>query len=219
MIIKPDIQVFLLNITQNINYINTNLIPKSQLDTTKQFKFKYDGVKRLLARSFLFELLHRYYGIVDFEFDFNSYGKPFLKSDSTLNFSFSYCRDYVFVGLAKNRSIGIDIEYVNPVLNVEEIATEIMCFSEFEQFHLLSGVQRRQKFCIEVLSAKESITKAFGTGLFCDVKNINTSTSDVFEYDGAKFIYHALGLFGNEYVMALCYEDCPITGDEPHQIV
>ncbi|MEP7141398.1 MAG: 4'-phosphopantetheinyl transferase superfamily protein [Ferruginibacter sp.] len=201
------IQLYLLNVSKNIRYCNQAMIPQTQMDEIMQYQFKQDSDKRLLARTFLYEYVFKHYRIDDFELDFNEYKKPFLKAAPNINFSFSYAKDYLLVGISGCKKVGVDIEYINPTLKIGEIASEIMCPDELRQFNSYSDDLSKQ--CIyfyNLFSAKESIIKSFGTGLYFDVKNLNILDNAGYCYMDGKFIYHGLGIWMNQYTLALCYE-------------
>ncbi|MEP7107702.1 MAG: 4'-phosphopantetheinyl transferase superfamily protein [Ferruginibacter sp.] len=205
--INAGIQLFLLNISKNIRYCNRSIIPKDQIDDISRYKLKQDSDKRLLARSFLYEYLRRYDGMEDFELDFNEYKKPFLKAAPAINFSFSYAKDYLLVGISGYKKVGIDIEHIDPALKISEIAPEIMCPAELQQFNSYAGNSLNQYiYFYNLFSAKESIIKSFGTGLHFDVKNLNILDNAEYSYLDAKFIYQGLGLWMNKYTLAICYE-------------
>jgi 4'-phosphopantetheinyl transferase len=205
--LNAGIQLYLLNISGNIRHCNKAIIPKTQIDEISRYKFKYDSDKRLLARSFLYEYLLKHYSIDDFELDFNEYNKPFLRAEPNINFSFSYAKDYLLIGIARHKKVGIDIEHIDTTLNISEIAPEIMCTAELQQFNSYTGNSLNQYiYFFNLFTAKESIIKSFGTGLYFDVKNLNTLDNTEYSYMDVKFVYHGLGLWMNKYILALCYE-------------
>lgn len=205
--ITNNINIFLLDLKENEGCINQKLIPYSQIKEIIQYKKKDDRDKRLLSRSFLFEFLNQQYGITDFELGFNEHKKPFLKIEPSINFSFSYAENYVLVGISKDKKLGVDIEFINSKFNLDEITYEIMCPSELEQFHsFVNKSSEQQNFFFQLFSAKESIVKAFGTGLFFDVKSICTVNNHHFTNDNVKFIYQPLGSWISQYSTAICVE-------------
>ena len=196
----------LLSISKNISHCNCSIIPKSA-NRDKPDKLKQDAVKRLLARSFLYETLRANYGIDDFELAYNEYKKPYLKADPTILFSFSYAKDYLLVGISRYKKVGVDIEHINQTLKISELAPEIMCEPELQQINMLIGNSFNQcVYFFTLFSAKESIIKSFGTGLYFDVKKLNTLDNAEFIYMDVKFIYHGLGQWMNKYSLALCHE-------------
>lgn len=205
--VNKDIELYLLNIAANIRHINKSIIPSIQINEINNYKIKHDSDKRLLVRSFLYEYLTKYYGITNFELDFTKYLKPFLKAAPYIHFSFSYAKDYALIGISAHKKLGIDIEYINPTLQINEIAPSIMCSSELKQFNAYSNNSYDQRvYFFQLFSAKESIIKAFGTGLYFDVKNLNIIEHNQFMHQHVQFKYHKLEQWMHQYTLAACYE-------------
>ncbi|WP_143384726.1 4'-phosphopantetheinyl transferase superfamily protein [Francisella endosymbiont of Ornithodoros moubata] len=104
-------------------------------------------------------------------FDTNNYNKPKFKYHQDIHFSFSYAKECIFIGIS-SLEIGIDIEYIDKSLNVEQLAHIIMHPAEFDYFCSLATKDKR-KFFFRVFNLKEAIIKAIGIGLYYDIKSIN----------------------------------------------
>ncbi|MFW0740029.1 4'-phosphopantetheinyl transferase family protein [Flavobacterium sp. T12S277] len=207
IIIDSNTEIYLINIKDNnVGYIDKSIIPASQIEEISEYKFKIDSDKRLLARVFLFEYLKIKYNIKNFELDINEYNKPFLKVAPSINFSFSYSKNYMLIGISKEKKIGVDIEYINPKFNINEIAQEIMCKSELDWFNYFKDTSLKRIYFFQLFSAKESIIKAFGIGLFYNVKKINTLDKRIYKFKNTQFEYKELGLWMNEYSLSLSIE-------------
>ena len=214
------IHLYLLDVDRNSS-IYSELIPKNQLIEITKYKKKNDRDKRLLARSFLFGFLNKNYGITNFELVYNEYEKPFLKVFPNINFSFSYSNNYVFIAISIKKLIGIDIEHINRELRINNIASEIMSSSEIAQFNSFDNNSiNKYDYFFQLFSAKESIIKAFGTGLYFDIKSINLADSYHFIYNGRNFICEKLGLWKNQYFLSICYEQTSLNviSSGPEQI-
>lgn len=202
-----DLQISLINIEENLKYINRGIIPRDQIEVISRYKILANSNKRLLARSFLYESLHEHYGVKEFDLGFNEYKKPFLKADVNLQFSLSYAKDYILVGISKDKRLGIDIEFMDPSLNISELAPAVMCPDELEEFNsYVSNPLNQRTYFFRLFSAKESIVKSFGTGMYFDMKDLNTSKGHQYEYNGESFLYHELESWTNEYTLAVCCE-------------
>jgi 4'-phosphopantetheinyl transferase len=206
IVIDSSVQVFLLSVNDNIPFINHAIIPAGQQADISRYHFSHDRNKRLLTRSFLYEYLAVKYGVADFELEFNEYKKPSLRSAPGIQFSFSYSKEYVLIGISEGKKLGIDIEYTDRSVPVTEMADDIMCADELRHFQTLNkGTAEQFHFFFHVFSAKESIIKSFGTGLYFDVKKINTLSGDRFKYLQEQFRYHDAGLWMGEYQLAVCH--------------
>jgi 4'-phosphopantetheinyl transferase len=61
------IDIFLLNVDDNINCITHDIIPSEQIRDIDKYRLPNDRNKRLLARSFLYTYLSDRYAINNFE--------------------------------------------------------------------------------------------------------------------------------------------------------
>jgi len=205
-VLQKDIHLFLLAVGDNVENINRTIIPTAQLEEILRYRFLRDSNKRLLARSFLYELMAEHCGLTDFTLGFNKFGKPYLLSARNFSFSFSYAKDYLMVALVPNKKIGVDIEFIDGAFEVNELAPEIMCHEELTYFQKQQHSEDRRRFFFQVFAGKESIIKAFGTGLSFPVKTLNILETVCFVYDQTEFHYHRLQPCINDYAIAVTYE-------------
>lgn len=176
---KNKVNIFLLKVHENIHFIDLDIIPKGQKNEIAKYHQKNDREKRLLARSFLFEYSKFHYQINDFDFIFNQYFQPKFKI-SEIKFSLSYSGEYILVGISLAGEIGVDVEYKKEDLDVDEIAPLIMHSSEMSYFQALGNKQSKLEFFYKLWSGKESLIKAFGTGLHHPIKDIDLMNVEKF---------------------------------------
>jgi|GEM_PF-2497880 len=197
--------IYVLPVDENIGAINSAIIPAEQVAELSTYLRPRDRDKRLLARAYLYERLVRQHGLSDLSLVFNEYKKPSLKAAPHLYFSFSYSHDYLLVGLSEGRALGVDIEYIDAGINIREIAHTIMCPAELQTFESLPHPDAQRRFFFTLFAAKEAIIKAFGTGLYYDVKTLDIATSS-YEYSGKTFGYQNLESIVEHYAVAACIE-------------
>jgi len=185
---KIGVEIFLLKISENMNFINLDIIPQDQENEIAKYHQKHDREKRLLARSFLFEYCKFHYQINDFDFIFNQYFQPKFKT-SEIKFSLSYSGEYILVGISLAGEIGVDVEYKKEDLDVDEIAPLIMHPSEMSYFHALRNKQSKLEFFYKLWCVKESMIKVFGTGLHHPIKEINLMDVEKFSCSNQGNIY------------------------------
>ena len=206
------VDIFLLNVDENILGINHDIIPKEQLLDIKQYRLPNDRNKRLLSRSFLYTYLSCKYGVKNFELDYNKYKKPYFRNHKNVSFSISYSQEYTIVAVSKEHSIGIDIEYVDRGIDCDEIKNIIMCEDEVNYYKQLSSQCQKHSFLFDVFNIKEALIKCFGQGLYFDVKKINILNLDEFKDLGC---FLKLDMFssdlGNDYKTALVVKSVPNT--------
>ena len=69
-------------------------------------------------------------------FDYNEFGKPSLKPIKIDRFKFnvSHSKEFSIIALNYNDNIGVDIEFINPEIDIKDIASKY--FSKYEQNQL-----------------------------------------------------------------------------------
>lgn len=154
------------------------LLPKEARIKVLEFKYEVDRI-----RAFASELLKHYYLIfaiqarkeqVIIKKDQNK--RPYLSGSlNNYDFNISHSQDYVVMVITKNIRAGIDIEYINPKINHDEIG-EIV-FSKREQSYARQSIE---SFYI-LWTKKESLFKAIGTG-FMDEKILKKTYLDLRKY-------------------------------------
>lgn len=100
----------------------------------------------------------------------NPTGKPFL-ADQSIRFNLSHSGDYVLVGVSLFDRIGVDIEQVHPISNLDFMIRST--YSAEEEAYLDSNdpVTRLERF-YAIWTAKEAYLKALGKGFTQSPKKI-----------------------------------------------
>mgnify|MGYP000962552137 CR=1 FL=1 len=123
----------------------------------------------VVRRARLRELLGRY--LEDepsaLRFDRGALGKPSLArpwSDSRLCFSASHSTDLALVAVSLDRALGVDVERVRPMPDLETLCRNYFAPSESEALRRLPESERLASF-FRAWVRKEAMLKALGTGL------------------------------------------------------
>lgn len=99
------------------------------------------------------------------EFRTTRFGKPYLGSPSmSIAFNLSHTGSLAFLAVAAEGRLGIDAEFVSPVVDVEGIVRRFFAPSEKEEILQLPLEDRRAAF-FACWSRKEAFVKAIGKGL------------------------------------------------------
>lgn len=101
------------------------------------------------------------------EFQYNTYGKPSLKTqiEPSLEFSVSHTRGIAMCAVASDSPLGVDVEHDRRVENPLEIARRFFAPAEAEELERLSAEQRGGAF-LDLWTLRESFVKARGVSLF-----------------------------------------------------
>lgn len=104
-------------------------------------------------------------------FEFNKYGKPYLKRRDNLYFNLSHSTKRACI-IESDVEVGIDIEYIQD-FNYEEIINSF--FSDNERQIILHRQNKKQKLIrfFEIWTQKEALLKCVGTGLVKNIEDIN----------------------------------------------
>lgn len=142
------------------------LLAPDETDRADRFRFPRLRQSFTLARGALRVLLGRYLNTApgDIEFAYGSKGKPALAADNRLRFNASHSGDLALFTFTMDCEIGVDVELIRPMPDIEDVAKRFFCAEETEELMSLSGGQREHGFFL-CWTRKEAYIKATGDGL------------------------------------------------------
>lgn len=100
---------------------------------------------------------------------FNRYGRPYIPGN--IDFNISHSRDYVVCAFSRSGKIGIDIEYIDESVAVEDFKN-VLTQDEWDSLQKSSD---KAGVFFDYWCKKESIIKADGRGFSAPVMNIELS--------------------------------------------
>lgn len=100
----------------------------------------------------------------DVSFEYGPFGKPALAGESDVKFNVSHSDRYALLGFARGRDVGIDIERVRTLANLDQLAERVFSPAEQEEFSLVPPASRAEAF-FSGWTRKEAYIKARGDGL------------------------------------------------------
>jgi 4'-phosphopantetheinyl transferase len=108
-------------------------------------------------------------------FSYGCFGKPFLSEYQDWQFNVAHTRNIALIAVIRNRAVGIDVQWCNPDMNINEAM--IAAYSDSEK--LLADLDPKAKHAtgFQLWTLKEAYAKANGRGLSLKLKNINVSAS------------------------------------------
>ncbi len=131
-------------------------------------RFRFDKHRRqyVVGRGVLRTLLATYLGTRPelVSFTYGPRGKPFLASQGDLFFNLSNSDEMALVGLVLGREIGVDIEYLKPMPDCEQISERFFSESEREVLRRMPAEVKEETF-FNCWTRKEAYLKAVGEGL------------------------------------------------------
>ena len=182
-LILPNNEVHLwsASVQENISYLNTyrHILSLEEKQRAERFKFKRDQDRFIIAHVLLRLVLSRYIKITPqaIAYSSNSFGKPNLKGCSdieTINFNMSHSNDHVLIAVANNLAVGVDIEWVRPIENANQIVETFFSAKEKVQFQSLSDHLKTEAF-YSCWTRKEAFIKALGVGISLPLNQFSVS--------------------------------------------
>jgi 4'-phosphopantetheinyl transferase len=135
----------------------------------QRFRFDRDRnrfiVRRAVLRMLLGEYLESPAG--DIAFVYRALGKPALApafDRHRLSFNASHSHDLAVVAVAFDRTLGVDVEWVRPLVDLEAIARRFFAPRENLALNRVAPAERVQAF-FNCWTRKEAFVKASGEGL------------------------------------------------------
>ena len=173
----------------------------------------------ICRRGLLRQLLAYYLNTLpkDVEIYYTDRQKPFTQTN--IHFSISHSKDKFVFAFNLNQPIGIDIEWINPLVNPEDIAHSIFSTPDLDQFYQAPHQEKRTYF-YKSWVIKEAVLKALGTGFYEDPKNIiiahDSQTASLHLGKSSQRLKISSLLIGDDYFCALAHQPDKTVLDEYH---
>ena len=151
----------------------TQLLAPDEVARSQRFRFPQHQRRFAAGRGILRTILGRYLDVSPdrLEFEYSPAGKPSLSSaigtaSATLNlqFNLSHSQDLMLCVVSRDQPIGIDLEQLRPLADLEALTQRFFAIEEFR--HICDfPVELRSQAFLQYWTGKEAILKAAGTGL------------------------------------------------------
>lgn len=143
-------------------------LSESELQRAERFHFARDKNSFIIRRSALRTILSRYLNVAPnlVQFCYGPCGKPEIAANfhSTLCFNSSHSQGLALYAVTRHRKIGVDIEQIRPLPDIESIAERFFSKPENAAFKTVSAQQKLAAF-FNCWTRKEAYLKATGDGL------------------------------------------------------
>ncbi|NUM68443.1 4'-phosphopantetheinyl transferase superfamily protein [candidate division KSB1 bacterium] len=143
-----------------------------------RFVFAKDRERFVVARAALRDIISRYLHVAagDIRFEYSEFGKPGLARlhQSNLQFNLSHSNGVALLALTLTRRLGIDVEFLRPVNDFEQIARRFFSANESATLFRLPAAQQPLAF-FTCWTRKEAYIKAIGEGLSHPLEHFDVS--------------------------------------------
>jgi 4'-phosphopantetheinyl transferase len=142
-----------------------HLLSADEIKKAESFVFELDRRRYRIGHAFLKMILASYLALQpeEISFRYNQYGKPMLES-SGLFFNMSKSAGYAMYALTRNRNIGVDIEFIREIAQMDPIVRRLFSKPEYELFCTYPESAKKKSF-FDCWTRKEAVVKAIGAGL------------------------------------------------------
>ncbi|WP_421659106.1 4'-phosphopantetheinyl transferase family protein [Leptothermofonsia sp. ETS-13] len=132
----------------------------------ERFRFDRDRHRFLAGRGTLRAILSRYAKTdpTQIQFHYGTSGKPALVDISGLEFNLSHSQDLMLCAIARNSRVGVDLEYLRPVSDLDHLTQRFFSPQEYLAIQALPEDERLRSF-FQYWTCKEALLKAIGDGL------------------------------------------------------
>lgn len=169
-LILPDDEVHIwradLDIGESFQSSFLKLLSSDEKYRANKFRFNEDSRRFITARGILRLLLGKYLEInpAEITFHYGEFGKPNIENHNSLQFNISHSQNVALFALTKERNIGVDVEFVNPNIEAQEIAARFFANNEVKNLLALPEKDQILGF-FNCWTRKEAFIKAVGEGL------------------------------------------------------
>jgi 4'-phosphopantetheinyl transferase len=182
-----------------------------------QFRVSRPRESFILTRAALRYLLGHYLGQhpASICLQYGTNGKPDLSQKSELRFNVTHSGEMAAIALTQGCDVGIDLEQLRPLPDMEEIAARSFCNEEAAEINSLPAGERERAFFV-CWTRKEAYVKAIGAGLSRSLNSFRVTVKPdapanlMFLDDemnaSESWTLHDLGL-GADYAGAVAYGD------------
>lgn len=157
----------------------TKTLSHDETERANRFRFAQHRERFILTRGVLRHILSLYTDTLPakVEFSYGPRGKPYLKDNPLhLYFNASHSHDMAIFGLANNREIGVDIEFIEPSFK-EDIAKRFFNQDEYRYLMSLPKAEQINMF-YAIWARKEALIKALGEGLYTPLTSFSVIASE-----------------------------------------
>jgi 4'-phosphopantetheinyl transferase len=155
--------------TQSSSAVRTQferVLSPDERSRTARLRFDHLRQSFVVARGALRVLLGRYLDMspMEIQFEYSSHAKPALRAPASIDFSVSHSGVFAVFGFTLSCELGVDVEQIRPINDMQEIAKHFFCSQEAAELMSLAGDERERAFFL-CWTRKEAYIKAVGKGL------------------------------------------------------
>ncbi len=172
------VEVFTINLKKLYPYL-----PKFTMYLSEKEKFQANGFllehlknNYVASHGLLRILLGNFLSCSpsEVEYTYNEFQKPLCNTDQNLYFNMSHSHEYACYAFSFDHEVGIDIEFMESKIGINELLPMI---TTQEEFFIFDQLKENDKFYLfyKTWTTKEAFLKALGFGLSYSLSSIETA--------------------------------------------
>ena len=173
-----EIHVWTVDLSQRAVPDLDGVLSSDELERASRFHFERDRQCFMIAHSALRIILARYLNLppATLAFGQTEYGKPFLTNleANGLLFNMSHSGELAVIAVAREREVGVDVEFMRADFATAEVAEHFFSVAEIYTLCGLDQHQRTKAF-FDCWTRKEAYVKARGEGLSMPLDRFDVS--------------------------------------------
>ncbi|MBF8150480.1 4'-phosphopantetheinyl transferase superfamily protein [Winogradskyella sp. F6397] len=163
--VDSDIKLFKIELSKYYGVVEVLLKTLTPLEVERAHRYHQlkDFKRFVICRSILKIIIAQLKGlkVSQVYFEKNDNHKPYFPSDKSLFFNVSHAGEYALIAIGPCE-LGVDIEYINPQFEYEEILPTV--FST-EEINFINDSEDERHDFYKLWTRKEAIVKATGQGI------------------------------------------------------
>lgn len=165
--------VSFLDFSNEIAFL-TNVLSPDEIERARAYKLLADQHRFILGRGLLKYLIAKYLNIQiqDVQILYGLWGKPCITPKKRLYFNISHSGNYALYAFTRRYEVGIDLEYINTNMALDEIVTTIFSKEDLTYWETL-GKQDKIYMFFKYWVYKEAFLKAKGKGWLDEETTLN----------------------------------------------
>lgn len=179
------VHVWCACLNQFDNYVEQIALTLSpdEMKRAERFRLPQHRNQFITAHGLLRKLLADYTNIDagGISFSYGRNGKPFLSKQNRgkkIRFNLSHSNGYALFAFACDREIGVDIEYIKALTEMEGVAVQVFSTKETAVLRSFPESEKKEAFFI-FWTRKEAYIKAIGEGLSSALEKIDISSHPI----------------------------------------
>jgi len=180
--VPPPFELWLVSLAPPAGGADLDLLDDAERARSARFHFERDRGRYVVAHAALRRLLAQRtaHDAAALVIEAGPYGKPYLAHARRCAFSLSHCEDLALVALADDGEIGVDLERVRPLADLDGLARQCLTLHERHEIDGLAPADRSLAF-LRRWTRKEACLKALGAGLHIEPSTFAVDGGDTVE--------------------------------------